>query len=177
MLVEEYGYTRIAYADKLRDFLYALNPIVGDAFDGDWVKVPTPIRLREVIDEYGWDGYKETEYVSEIRPLLQRLGTEAGRETLWDSIWIDAAFHDLDPNGKYVITDARFPNEAKAIYDRGGEIWRINREGNSPAVMPDGTVHRSETSLDDWDFDMIITNRGSLERFHAVIRDLAEEYK
>lgn len=164
----ELGYERIAFADKLRDFLSALNPIVGVTDYGD-----TNVRLKDVIDEHGWDGYKNSEWVSEIRPLLQRLGTEAGREVLWDSIWIDAALHSLEEDGKYVITDARFPNEADAIKSRGGRLWRIERLGNGPAVLPDGTVHRSETSLNNWKFDETINNDGTLEEFHDKIRSLA----
>lgn len=169
VLVEEFGFVRISFADKLRDFLYALNPIIEMGVNNEY------IRLREVIDHFGWDGYKDTPYVSEIRPLLQRLGTEAGRDVLWDSIWIDAAFASLDNDGKYVIADARFPNEAEAVVTRGGKIVRVEREGNSPAVLPDGTVHSSETSLDDWSFDETVENNGSLEDFHNKIRGLVNE--
>src|SRR6478736_3251293 len=84
VLVEEYGFTRIAFADKLRDFLLAVDPIVGvDFFEHE------VYRLSDIIMEFGWDGYKETIDADEIRMLLQRLGTEAGRQVLWDSIWID----------------------------------------------------------------------------------------
>jgi len=174
VLVEEFGFKRIAFADKLRDFLYALNPLVVDNpdvhevtdSDGNVIKkFYDTVRVRDIIDEFGWDGYKETSFVTEIRGLLQRLGTEAGRQTLWDSIWIDAAFAGLDPNGKYVITDARFPNEAEAIRERGGLLWRIKRLGVGPA-----NSHASETSLDDYDFDTVIHNDGTLEEFHDKIR-------
>lgn len=168
----ELGYKRIAFADKLRDFLYALNPLVAP-FRMD----SADIRLRDIIDEYGWDGYKDTRYVNEIRPLLQRLGTEAGREVLWDSIWIDAALHGLEEDGKYVIADARFPNEAEAIASRGGRIWRIERAGNGPAILPDGTIHRSETSLDDWPFDLTIHNNGTLEQFHEAVQKAEADFK
>jgi hypothetical protein len=130
-----------------------------------------------VIDEYGWDGYKETPYVSEVRPLLQRLGTEAGREVLWDSIWIDAAFAGLDPEGKYVIADARFPNEADAVTSRGGVLWRIERLGNEPARLPDGTIHRSETSLDEYPFDLTLHNNGTLEQFHEAVRAAEADFE
>jgi hypothetical protein len=121
------------------------------------------VRVREVIDEYGWDGYKDTPYVNEIRPLLQRLGTEAGRQVINDTIWIDAALNGLDPQGRYVVSDARFPNEAEAIKSRGGVVWRVIRRNNGPAIGPDGTPHASETSLDNWDFDGFINNDSNLE--------------
>jgi hypothetical protein len=171
VLVEEHGFTRIAFADKLRDFLYALNPIINPTPERYFVAHLAPKRLREVIDLYGWDGYKETDHVDEIRGLLQRLGTEAGRQTLWDSIWIDAAFHGLDPAGNYVVTDCRFPNEAEAVRQRGGKIVRVTRSGVGPA-----NGHPSETSLDDYKFDWELDNSGTLEEYHQLIEHFYEGF-
>lgn len=165
VLVEEFGFTRVAFADKLRDFLYALNPVVDVRINqyGDncgWVYV------QEVIDSHGWDGYKETVYGPEVRRLLQRLGTEAGRQTMWDSIWIDAALTGFDDSAKLVVTDCRFPNEAEAITARGGKVWRISRKGVGPA-----NSHPSETSLDNWKFDAWLDNNGSLEEYRQTVRE------
>jgi hypothetical protein len=162
----ELGYQRVAFADKLRAFLYALNCPV-QPFDGHF---PT-LTVQEVVDRYGWDGYKSTPYGDHLRVLLQRLGTEAGRGVLWDSIWIDAAFHDLDLDGKYVVTDCRFPNEAAAVRDRGGYMVRIERTGVGPA-----NSHPSETSLDDYNFDHWIANDYSLGEFHDAVKWITEEY-
>lgn len=158
ILVEEFGFTRVAFADKLREVLYALNPMVE-------IKSDIPVYVQNVIDVYGWDKYKESEYGPEVRRLLQRLGTEAGRQALWDSIWVDAALTGHPEDARLVVTDCRFPNEAQAVKDRGGLVWRINREGVGPA-----NSHPSETSLDRWEFDAWIDNRGTLERYHEAIR-------
>lgn len=162
VLVEQFGFKRVAFADKLREVLYALNPIVSFKYDG-------PVHVQEVIDVYTWDNYKETEYGTEIRRLLQRLGTEAGRQTLWDSIWIDAALTGHAEDARLVVTDARFPNEAEAITQRGGQMWRVTRKGVGPANQ-----HPSETSLDDWKFDKKLFNYGSLEEYHDQIRSAYE---
>lgn len=174
VLVEEYGFVRVAFADKLREVLYALNPVVSienSNYGGEWYHSTTErgVLLQGVIDEYGWNGYKETVYGPEIRRLLQRLGTEAGRQTLWDSIWVDAAFAGLDEDAKVVVTDARFPNEAEAITERGGQMWRIVREGVGPNLSADGTAHASETSLDDWEFDHTLGNTKTLEYFQEQV--------
>lgn len=178
VLVEEFGFKRIAFADKLRDFLYALNPTVL-GWDkngyGDTVRLIYP--LREVIDEYGWDGYKSGPFRDNVRGLLQRLGTEAGREVLWPDIWIDAAFHDIDKFGDVVVTDVRFPNEAGAIQERGGILWRITRDGVGPTLSEDGTAHPSETSLDNYDgFVQYIQNDGTLEEFHEKVRRAGDRW-
>ena len=164
ILVEEFGFTRVAFADKLREVLYALDPMVSATTWRDSLGV-SPVYLRDVIDEHGWGGYKETFFGPEIRRLLQRLGTEAGRQTLWDSIWVDAALTGHDDDARLVVTDCRFPNEAQAIWDRGGEVWRIMREGVGPA-----NSHPSETSLDNVDFQAYVHNDGTLEEFRKSIR-------
>jgi hypothetical protein len=172
VLVEQHGFTRIAFADKLRDFLYALNPLVSNNLylkSDDigwhlWGK-NEPMRVRDVIDYAGWDGYKESPYGQEIRELLQRLGTEAGRQVLGENIWVDSAFIGLDPNKNYVITDVRFPNEAEAVRERGGCLWRINRAGIGPA-----NNHASELSLDDYqDFHQYLNNDGAVEEYHEKV--------
>lgn len=185
VLVEKYGFVRVAFADKLRDFLYALNPPVSHT---RWVKSQSgrtfatknpggeEVLLQDVIDEYGWDGYKATPYSKEIRRQLQRLGTEAGRNTLWDSIWIDAAFADVPEGKSIVITDCRFPNEAQAIKERGGNVVRVERDGVGPAKGADGLIHPSETSLDDWDFDYYLPNNGTLEGYHQTLDIFMDAY-
>ena len=131
VLVEEFGFKQVAFADKLRDFLYAMNPFVAwepgyrsnvsERINGAMMM---PIYVQDVIDHHGWGGYKETKYGPEIRRLLQRLGTEAGRQTMWDTIWIDAALTGHGDDARLVVSDARFFNEFDAVRARGGGIWR-----------------------------------------------------
>ncbi len=167
VLVEEFGFTRVAFADKLRDALYALNPIVDmNRLYSETEPDGPPIYLQEVIDHYTWDHYKESHFYPEIRRLLQRMGTEMGRQTLWDSIWVDAAFANVPSNAKVVVTDARFENEAQAVLDRGGKVWRVKRTGVGPF-----NDHPSETSLDKWAFDTVIDNDASLSAFHKKVRN------
>jgi hypothetical protein len=158
-LLAEQGWQRVAFAEPMREFLYRLNPMVGDNGRG-------AIRIADVIDRVGWDGYKETLHGKEMRGLMQRLGTECGRELLGDNIWVDTALNGLDPQGSYAVTDCRFVNEATAIRDRGGKIIRINRPGVGPA-----NAHVSETGLDDYAFDAVIENDGSLEDFKRKLEE------
>lgn len=148
------GWERIAFADKLREFLLRLDPGVRD--NGHKL-----VRVSDVITTFGWDGYKETIYSEEIRGLLQRLGTECGRQLIDDNVWVDATFANLNPDGRYAVTDCRFVNEAEAVRTRGGKMIRIERPGVGPA-----NSHASETSLDDYDFDAVIVNDDS----HEVLR-------
>lgn len=160
VLVEEFGFIKVAFADKLREMLYALNPFVVDesGYEFDY--------LQSVIAREGWDGYKNGIFSGDIRRLLQRLGTEAGRLTLWDSIWIDAAFAGLPEDARVVVSDARFFNEFDAIRDRGGKIWRVERNGVGPA-----NDHASETEAVDYPhFALTLLNNGTLEQYKELIR-------
>jgi hypothetical protein len=153
----EQGWKRIAFADVLREFAYTLNPVI-QSDHGFY----TP--LRWIIDEYGWNGYKRTQWAEGVRDLLQRLGTECGRELISQNIWVDATFNRMDPNFNYVISDVRFPNEASAILAHGGSMLRIERPGVGPA-----NGHKSETALDDWAFDSIL-NDGTQGDFEVRVR-------
>lgn len=155
------GFRRVSFADPMRKALYALNPIVRWYDLEYW-------RVQDVIDKYGWDGYKKSPFAEELRSLLQRFGTEVGREQFGANFWVDQAmrlvetyrFQDFD----VVLTDVRFPNEAEAIRAAGGVVWRVRR----PNVFP-ANDHVSEVGLDDWPFDRFIDNNGSLEDLEAVV--------
>ena len=169
-LVEKHGFVKLAFADILRDVLYALNPVTTFNRDGTWTNddynfvmdQPTHhvFTVQQIIDEYGWDNYKESPFGDDIRRLLQRLGTEAGRDTLGKNVWIDATLRDLDPEKDYVISDARFLNEFKAVEDLGGVVLRVNREGVGPA-----NDHPSEIEALQYDFKFIIHNNSDLDSY------------
>lgn len=161
------GYERRAFADPMREFLERLNPIVGKKKEPGSLG-PRVVRLQEVIDELTWDGYKSSEaFGYEIRELMQRLGTECGRELMGQNIWVDTALKTLDFDGAYAFADCRFPNEAEAIKSNRGKIIRIDRPGVGPA-----NSHASELSLDDWPFDARILNDGSPDDLRAKLLEV-----
>ena len=104
ILVKNYGYTRIAFADPIRKLLYEMNPIVKDG----------GYRVQPVVDSYGWDVAKTA--FPEIRTMLQSLGVGA-RKTFGDMFWVKQALNELQLFGEvnYVITDVRYPNEANKL--------------------------------------------------------------
>lgn len=111
-----------------------------------------------------------------VRQFLQELGTDSVRNGLHPNAWVNALMADYRcvpadraPNGwdcpNCIITDCRFPNEAKAVKRFGGKVIRVNRPGIGPI-----NNHPSEIALDDWDFDAVIENDGTLEdlKFKAL---------
>ena len=120
-------------------------------------------RLQDVVNNNGWEDAKK---LPEIRRLLQVLGTDAGRKILGENIWVDTVLNKVKDKN-VVITDCRFPNEAKALKNSGGFVVRVERPG-----MAAINNHLSETSLDGWPFDLIVLNGGTLESLHSLVKNL-----
>lgn len=126
------------------------------------------------------------------RLLLQLLGTQCGREIIHPNIWVNALFSDYKnkytfiegqnhmlieqgikteeecmPN--WIITDVRFPNEVKAIHDKGGIVIRVVRHNHPNELVP--STHESEIALDDYrHFDAFIMNNGTIEDLVEKVR-------
>jgi hypothetical protein len=118
-----------------------------------------------------------------VRDFLQKLGTDAMRNGLHSDVWVNALMADYEctpadraPNGwdcdDWIITDTRFPNEAKAIKDKGGIIIRVDRPGIKP-VNP----HPSEVALDDWNFDYKIVNISDIYSLKQTVEQVLKHAK
>jgi dephospho-CoA kinase len=154
-ILMEHGYERLSFADPIRTALYTLNPIVAE--DG--------LSLQNVVDIHGWDEAKK-QYL-EIRRLVQIFGTEVARRQWGQDFWVDLALRKIVPNHRYVITDCRFPNEARAIRASGGQIWKIYRDGVNAV-----NDHISDNFIKDIAADYVVYNSGSLEDFEGMIEGL-----
>jgi len=161
-LIKE-GFERRAFADKLRESLYNLDPIIALEEVDDQCNAGTIfVRAQEIVDRLGWDVAK-VEYL-EIRELLQRFGTEVGRELYGTNFWVDVVMNSLDSTQDYVITDVRFPNEADAVKAAGGVVVRILRPGVEAV-----NGHASDTSVDLITPDYFVFNDGTMEHFRGQI--------
>ena len=152
ILVEEYGYTRIAFADKIKEFLYDLNPGIG--FD----------YLRDIVDMSGWEQAKKDVLV---REYLQNIGVSA-RKVFGTGFWVHEAMktilNDPRPDMNYVITDVRFLNEADMIKANKGQLWRIKRNGVERA-----NNHISESEMENYRVDQIIINSSTVKELKELI--------
>jgi hypothetical protein len=162
--VENHGYTRMSFADPIREALAKINPTVEVEGLGH-MKIQSHLHLSESIGHNGWEFLKE--HAPDIRGMLQRLGTEVGREMFDADFWVDYALDNAPDGSKIVFADCRFPNEANAIRALGGKVIRINRPGVSAV-----NAHISETALDDYPFDVIIENVGDIETLHHLMGDV-----
>lgn len=154
MLMGLHGYRRVAFADTIRDLLFAMDPLI--------MHDDLPFRLQDLVESKGWDKAK-TEY-PEVRRLLQDLGVGA-RNLLEEDIWITAALKGLNKEDRIVVTDVRFKNEAVCIKGLGGQIWRVKRFGVDAV-----NDHVSESSMDSYPVDQIFVNSGTPQDLMIMLR-------
>lgn len=159
-LEREFGYTKMSFAKPMKDALIILNPMI------DVYEVRTG--LADAVKKLGWDFLKSSS--TEIRPLLQRLGTEVGREMFGEDFWVDYALNSIPDGAKVVFADVRYPNEAEAIRKLGGQVWRVERDGYGPA-----NDHASEHALNKYNFDQRIYNDKDLESLWEKVGVLCRE--
>lgn len=150
------------------------------------------------------------------RLLLQTIGTDIVR-AINPNIWVNALmseykekfinggignFHDPRPNYKslgypnWIITDMRFPNEAKAIKDKDGLVIRVNRPFYCQGCTIQRLVyqdcmdcaeyqmgifqkeHESETALDGYEhFDYIIDNSNCIDCLIEQVKEILKHKK
>ena len=148
------GFVRRSFASPMRVALCRLNPLV-DTCNG-------VMPLMDALYLLGsWEGLKER--APGVRVLLQRLGSDVGREMFGEDFWVGQAFKGLKDES-YVFTDVRFPNEAEAIRGRGGVVWNVVRPGVGVA-----NGHVSECALGGFVFDETVVNDGSLEDLEGKV--------
>ncbi len=96
------------------------------------------------------------------------------RNGLLEIVWVNALFSDYTNDLYWIITDVRFPNEFKAIKEKGGIVIRVNRPSHSKHIVKVINDHPSETALDGYDFDYVIENDGDLKKLKSKIKSLLE---
>lgn len=152
ILMDKYGYRRIAFADTIREFLYEVNPMVACSPTG---------YLKDLVNLVGWDKAKQE---PQVRRLLQDLGVTA-RKLIDEDIWVKIALRNLSAGDRVVITDVRFENEAKSISSLGGQLWRVKRPGVDAV-----NAHISETQLDGYRVDQIFLNNSTVEDLQLLVQ-------
>lgn len=116
VLVEQYGFRRMAFADKVKELAQLLDPVIDL-----WPEVGHR-RLSDLIAERG---LAEVKKIPDVRQTYQRIGTELGRH-LDPDIWIKQI--EATPDEDVVFTDVRFPNEVDFIQTNGGLVVRLYRD-------------------------------------------------
>jgi len=210
-LGEEWWYVKHWYpANPNHKKVFKLIPFIGfdsRVFDGDdccaWETVRlSPRKLlqllgteggREIIHPNIWINalfaeYKKTDLVrgfSEKREdgklyVPEGHGEHVGKE-------VSNLEFEYRKSPKWIITDVRFPDEVKAIEDRGGIVIRVDDSNMKIGNIHDevgittkgawraasvGFEHESETALDNYEFTHTVQNDGSIEDLVEKINQL-----
>ena len=147
-LLAQYGGYTYAFADPIRRMLKA--------------------GLGVDLNEPYWQARKEMEIPAigcSPRQLLQRLGTEWGRELIHPDLWVILAADHLQRHGRgMIVTDVRMENEAAWVRRMGGTLIHLRRSAAAKVVE-----HRSENDLTVDPADFVLYNDAGLEDLqHAV---------
>ena len=151
------GYEIVSFADKLKDITCILSGCTREDLEDYEFKENklVPAYLRP----YCLNAEKPT-----FRAFLQHCGSEVMRGVN-DDIWIDCTLSNCEEN--VIVSDCRFPNEAKAVKERGGIVIKVVR----PDVKASDS-HQSETLIDEIDADYLIWNATTLENLGANVDSL-----
>lgn len=118
------------------------------------------------------------------RKLLQWIGTDWGRGTIRDSLWVDLWVAEVtharemsDPAQIIVCDDCRFDNESDAVRSLGGAVVKISSTRAKERIDTAAGIrqHASEAGLDASKIDYEVENNGTLEEFYKKLDDLYEE--
>lgn len=150
-LVTKYDFTRIGFADKLKQLARLIDP-----------------EVDELLNIVTWEEVKQ---VTKYRKLLQDLGNSA-RIVLGDTVWIDAVMTNIDKHQHVVIPDVRYPNELEAIKDYGGYVVRVKRPGVGPFNQ-----HITETAQAAFEVDYTLNNDMSINNLNFNVDEMVIELR
>jgi hypothetical protein len=167
-LVEQYGFTKFALADALKDeVIKALNAVEG-----------------------GWDRERLEAEKTRLRSLLQVWGTEFRRASdpgYWTRQLAERLRVHMAPDiGRAIVTDARFTNELDMLRERGFIIVRLEMADkvlrdhlHRVAAMSDEQIdaalaHPSEQEWRNYTADYTVPSElGFLDRLIADVASIA----
>jgi hypothetical protein len=94
-----------------------------------------------------------------VRTWLQEEGTERGRDLYGEDVWVTALFARLRRAqeewglDKFVVTDVRYPNEVRAVRERGGLVFLVHapKRNLSNSMTREQRDHISERALTQMD--------------------------
>lgn len=123
--------------------------------------------------------YQRPESFIKDRKLLQWLGTDWGRTTISDTVWVDLWKHQvalvksLQQNVSLITCDdVRFDNEAEAVKSVGGYVIQVTRADRTPDGGEGIKAHASEAGLSSEHVDFILPNNGSIQELRDNLNNI-----
>jgi hypothetical protein len=123
ILKEDYNFEHLSFADSLKE---AISAIFGWPVEMLQGKTSESREWREKVDEW-WSQRLQIKGLTP-RWVLQQWGTEVGRMSFHNDIWVASLQKKiLSRTNNVVIDDCRFDNEIKALRDVKGIIIKVER--------------------------------------------------
>jgi hypothetical protein len=154
-LVKHHGYTKIGFADALKEACRHIFGFNDDQLYGD---------LKEVDDEF---------WKTSPRKVLQYVGTDLFRDQIANimpdvksDIWIKVVENKIlqNPDKRYVITDVRFENELEFLKKHNALTIKVQRD-----TLTNIDSHVSESYIDQLETKYKILNNGTLEELYQKL--------
>ena len=183
-LVNFHEFRRESFASTLKDAVAAVFGWDRTMLEG---RTKESREWREQVDTWWADRLAMPTLTP--RWVLQYWGTEVGRRSFHDEIWIASLENKLrNSKDNIVVSDCRFPNEIDSIKRSGGKIIWVQRgelpdwyhsaveanNGSNIALndLKSRNIHASEWSWIGSDVDAIIDNNGSIEDLYLQLKEL-----
>ena len=154
-LVEKYGFKRVSFADRLKEIGCMLFPFKNQDLSTKGKEKPFSV--------YDWT---PRDFLISLGQFMRYFDPD---------YWVKAS--NLDKlEGRVVIDDLRFPNEAEYIKSLGGIIIRIERYENLN-IYGKNLDDPSETSMDNYKYDHKIDDcrNVSMDDLTSSLDDLAKQ--
>ena len=154
-LSHQHGLVRYSFADPMKAAAKAMFGLTEDHVNG---------HLKETV--IPWLGVSP-------RRILQTLGTEWGRETVRNDLWVVLAQRQWEIisvateqtfHGGMIVPDVRFEDEAAFIRENGGTLIHIQREDAQQIE-----AHKSEAGVELRFGDWLIKNDGAIADLHEQL--------
>lgn len=175
VLVIDYGFVKVRFADAIREAVAALDPYVCAPTGNSCVRLSQAMHACCPNDDVHeqFEAMKASPYAEEVRRLLQVFGTEVGRNQFGEDFWADRGIAKAQQYDNAVICDVRFHNEVKAIEAAGGFVIRVTRPGVDAL-----NTHDSERFVPELKVTYEVDNDSTLENLdrdiHEVMSDAAD---
>lgn len=170
-LVSGYGYTKKSFAAKLKDLVSETYRVPREDLDHP-EKKEMPLHNLPVIST---DSFTESIHTMLRQELKSGYWTPRAlcilegsiKRAVYSNHWVQSIAVQImaDPLGSYVISDLRYKSEVDTlrILLPNVEIVRISRFSTVETQDP------SERNLDDFQFDKVISNMGTLDELYNAV--------
>ena len=154
LFVTDFGYKKLAYANPLKEACRCIFNFNDDQLYGDNKEIEDDfwhVTPRKVLQYVGTDMFRT--HIKNVIPQVE------------NNIWVEVVKKQIldgwkeNPNSKFVVTDVRFPNEAKMIQDLGGIVVRVKRDSMNMEI----DTHPSELMIENLDVDCELNNNSTID--------------